>query len=92
MDEDLDIFTCGEFSSTAVINGVELKGIFDESYAPAFDSGTEGVRISFLIQTTQAFDINHGDSLEMGDREFEVKSKQKIDDGKLTELILKELL
>ncbi len=91
MQEDLSVFTEGEFSSTAVINGVELKGIFDESYSPAFDSTTEGDRISFLIQTVQALEINHGDSVELEEREFEVKGKQKIEDGKLTELILKEI-
>ena len=91
MEEDLSVFLEGEFSSTAVINGVELKGIFEEQYAPAFDSATEGDRISLLIQTTQAKNINHGDPVEIGEREFKVKGKQKIEDGKLTELILKEV-
>lgn len=90
MDEDLSVFF-DEFSSTAVINGVELKGIFEEQYAPAFDSQTEGDRITFLIPTVSAKAINHGDAVDIGDREFEVKGKQKIDDGKLTELILKEV-
>ena len=49
MEEDLSIFLEGEFSSIAVINGVELKGIFEEQYASAFDSQTEGDRITFLI-------------------------------------------
>ena len=91
MEEDLSVFLEGEFSSTAVINGVELKGIFEEQYAPAFDNSTEGDRISFLISTVLAIDINHGDAVDISDREFEVKGKQKIDDGKLTELILKEI-
>ncbi len=91
MEEDLSVFFENEFGSTAVINGVELKGILDESYAPAFDSATEGDRISLLIQTSQARNINHGDSVEIGERNFLVKGKQKIEDGKLTELILKEV-
>ena len=91
MEEDLSIFLEGEFSSTAVINGVELKGIFEEQYASAFDSQTEGDRITFLISTVSARNINHGDSVDIGERYFKVKGKQKIEDGKLTELILKEI-
>ena len=90
IEENLDVFLDTPFSSTAIINGVELKGIFEEQYAPAYDSQTEGDRISFLISTETAQDINQGDPVGIGDREFEVKGKQKIDDGKFTELILKQ--
>ena len=96
--EDLSVFLDGLFSSTAIINGVELNGIFNEEYAPAFEGETEGDRITFLVSTLEAQEINHGDSVAIGGleenrfagRSFRVKGKEKIGDGKLTELILKE--
>jgi|GEM_PF-6184024 len=109
MDENLDIFTSGVFSSVAIIDGDRVSGIFDESYSPGYETATvvEGDRITFLIQTIQANKVSHGDSLDFeerefderpraadrrkGTREFEVIGKEKVGDGKMTELVLKEL-
>ncbi|MDJ0900253.1 MAG: hypothetical protein QNJ55_15725 [Xenococcus sp. MO_188.B8] len=93
LEENLDIFTKGEFSSPALIDGVEVWGIFDEEYAQAFGINTlnsEGRAISFQTQTSEITEVNHGSRVELNDRVYEVIQIQPIDDGKLTDLILKE--
>ena len=91
MEEDLSVFLEGEFSSISIINEVELSGIFNEEHSPAFDGSTEGDRITFLVSTAQARKISYGDSVEIDDRNFRVRGKEKIDDGIFTELVLKEV-
>ncbi len=91
-EEDLDIFTLGDFGQPALIDGVEVWGIFDENYEPIFDSGipTEGRNICFKVQTAQINRVNHGSNVTLNNRTFEVVNIKPIDDGKLTDLILKE--
>lgn len=94
--DDLDIFTKGEFGIVALINGIEVYGLFDESYEPSFDMGgipTESKKITFLIKSEEASGISHGFPFELATtkRLFEVVGVQPIGDGRLTNLILKEL-
>ncbi len=91
-EEDLDIFTMGDFGQPALIDGVEVWGIFDENYEPMFDSGipTEGKNICFKVQSDQINHVVHGSNVELKGRNFEVINIKPIDDGKLTDLILKE--
>ena len=93
IQENLDLFIKGIFGETALIDGVEVWGLFDESYEPLFDpSGlqTEGKNITFLVKTEAVFFVNHSSSVALRTRLFEVVNKKLIDDGKLTTLLLKE--
>ncbi|MGK7895893.1 MAG: hypothetical protein AB4372_20335 [Xenococcus sp. (in: cyanobacteria)] len=93
-EENLDIFTKGEFSSPALIDGVEVWGIFDEEYAQTFSMNqfnSEGRAISFQTQTSEIATVNHGSKVELNNKLYEVIQIQPIDDGKLTDLILKEI-
>ena len=92
-EENLDIFTKGEFASAALIDGVEVWGIFDEEYAQAFginQFNSEGRAFSFQTQTSEVKNVNHGSQVELNNKVYEVIKIQPIDDGKLTDLILKE--
>ena len=93
-EENLDIFTKGEFSSFALIDGVEVWGIFDEEYARSFGMNSfnsEGRIISFQTQTSEIVEVEHGSEVELNDKVYQVIQIQPIDDGKLTDLILKEI-
>ena len=94
--EDLNVFTGGEFGQTAIVNGVELSGIFDGYYEQGFDLAssqpTEGRKYCLKVQTKQVVGLNHGALVTTDDRQFEVVGVQPCrPDGKLTDLILKEL-
>lgn len=96
--ENLNIFFC-DFAIVAELDSEEseleeITGILDIEYVPMFDNdgqGTEGRQITFAIQSVEATDIHHGDGLEIEGRTYEIVGIQPFDDGKLTDLILKEL-
>ena len=95
-DDDLDIFTDGEFGQTAIVNGIELSGIFDEYYEESFDLAksqtTEGRKYCLKVNTRKVVGLNHGALVTSDSRQFEVVGVQPCrPDGKLTDLILKEL-
>lgn len=93
LQENLDLFVKGVFGETALIDGVEVWGLFDESYDPLFDGHglqTEGKNITFLVKTEAVFFVNHSSSVNLRSRFFEVISRKPIDDGKLTTLLLRE--
>jgi hypothetical protein len=92
LDENLDIFTTGIFATQAKIDGVKISGIFDENYEPMFDSNlpSEGKKVVFHVQSSQIVDV-HGSEVELNNRTFEVTGVQPVDDGKMTNLILKEV-
>ena len=94
--EDLSIFTDGEFSQVAIVNGVELSGIFDEYYEEGFDLAnsqpTEGRKYCFKVNTLEVVGLNHGALVTTDGRDFEVVNIRPCrPDGKLTDLILKEV-
>ena len=94
LEENLDIFTKGEFASLALIDGVEVWGIFDEEYAQTFglnQFNSEGRAFSFQTQTAEISAVQHGSKVELNDKVYEVTNIQPIDDGKLSDLILKEI-
>ncbi len=96
--EDLDIFTGGEFSDRAIIDSPtsdlrSLSGIFDENYQDIFDVGSqtaEGRKFCFKVQTNQVKDLRHGDRLTIKSKNYLITSLQPKDDGKLTNIILKQ--
>ena len=100
LEEDLDLFVKSEFSSIALIDGVEVSGIFDEHYQQSFDFGsnsgnlpTENREFTFKVRSDEIGAVNHGSSVEFPDssRLFEVIAIQPIYDGKFSNLVLKEL-
>ena len=93
LEENLDIFTSGEFGQAALIDGVEVWGIFDENYEPIMNSNipTEGKHICFQVQSNHIKDVNHGSEVKIYNRSFEVVNIKPIDDGLLTDLFLKEI-
>jgi hypothetical protein len=91
LTENLDLFVKGIFGETATIDGVEVWGVFDESYSPMFEGGVaEGRNITLLVKSNDVFFVSHGSSVNLKGRYFEVINYYPIDDGKLTNLILKE--
>ena len=93
LTENLSLFTQGVFAEKALINGVEIWGVLDENYDPMFNPDgltSEGKNITFLVCSEEIKDINHGAVVKVVKRTFEVVNIQPIDDGKLSNLILKE--
>ena len=92
-EENLDIFTSREFGQAALIDGAEIWGIFDENYEPIMNSNmpAEGKHICFQVQSNHIKDVAHGTEVKIYDRTFEVVNIKPIDDGLLTDLILKEI-
>lgn len=80
------------FSATS--NLTELSGIFDENYQSAFGefaAEIEGRKYCFQVQSELVVDLRHGDRLEINSKTYQIVGKQPKFDGKLTELILKQL-
>ena len=95
-DENLDIFTQGEFSTVALVNGTtELTGIFDQNYQAMFDQfasqSVEGRRFCFRVQTKLIEDLEHGDRLTIKDKSYQVVGIEPVYDGAITEIILKHV-
>lgn len=95
--EDLTIFTEGEFSDRAIVISdaalySEISGIFDSSFDPLFDSYSEsaGKRIIFMVENEKTKGIRHGDRLTIKAINYLIVGVEPIDDGKLTNLVLKE--
>ena len=96
--EDLSIFFKGIFSQVARLVSDEspltqLSGILDREYIPMFDTSgqpTEGKQVTFCIKSIDSVDVHHGDKLEIEGKIYEIVGVQPIDDGEITDLILKE--
>lgn len=97
-NENLDIFF-KEFAIIAELTSedsplLEIEGILDREYVPMFDNAgqaSEGKQITFAVETAKTEGIRHGDELEIEERTYEIVGIQPFDDGKLTDLILKEI-
>ncbi len=95
--ENLNIFF-SDFAVTAELDSEEseldeLTGILDIEYVPMFDNdgqATEGRQITFAVMSHEATDIHHGDEIEIEGRTYSIVGVQPFDDGKFTDLILKE--
>jgi len=92
IEKDLSIFF-NKFSIDFTIDGDAQRGIFNENNSPAFSGiqQAEGDRIVLLVKTVIANNYDHGVDVEIGDRNFTLKGKEKYQDGVLTELILNEV-
>lgn len=99
-EEDLSMFTDGEFSTVATIVqsslflGTEISGIFDDNYESAFGEfaqDVEGRKYCFQVQTILAEDLRPGDRLQINGKIYGLTGKEPKFDGKLTNLRLKLL-
>ena len=88
LTEDLDAFL-DEFAVTFTVAGNSFKGIFEVENSP-IGFGTEGRRITLTAKTTDTNGINHGTALVVGAKTYTVIGLEPIDDGKFTDLVLKE--
>lgn len=98
LNENLDVFFQAPFGQAAVLTvgtaaPVEVWGVLDEAFMPVLEPGvaTEGRRITFATQTTAVSGVSHGDGLQIEDRSFEVVGIEPISDGKVTDLVLKDV-
>ena len=96
LNENLDLFTGGLFSSPGTINGVEVEGIFDEYYEQGFDMAeslpTEGRKYCYRVNSKEVVGLNHHALATVNGRQFEVIGIQPVrPDGMLTDLVLQEL-
>lgn len=96
-EEDLDLFTSGEFSTVALINGDGAKtisGIFDENYQDGFGGfdapTTEGRKYCFQTQSEAVSYLNRGDRLNIYGKNYRAVSFQPVFDGRLTNIVLKQ--
>ena len=88
LTENLDAFL-DEFAVTFTVAGNSFKGIFELENSP-IGFGVEGRRITLTVKTTDTNSINHGTSLAVGAKTYTVIGFEPIDDGKFTDLVLKE--
>ena len=100
--ENLDIITAGEFSTVAYVHSAkvvqapaQIQGIYDNRAEPIFDAvgmeqTVEGRRITFLVQTADTEYLRHGDQLSIDGNNHAIVGIDPTDDGKLSELVLKE--
>lgn len=88
LTENLDAFL-DEFAVTFTVASNSFKGIFEVDNSP-FGFGIEGRRITLTAKTTDTNGINHGTALVVGAKTYTVIGLEPIDDGKFTELVLKE--
>lgn len=98
LEEDLDIFTKGEFSIIAVVTSAtssrsEVQGIFDDNYQAMFGLASqqaEGRNYCLKVQTQEVEGLRQGDLLKIRNKKYQIVSLQPTCDGKITDLILKE--
>ena len=88
LTENLDPFL-DEFAVNVMANGNSFKGIFEVENSP-IGFGVEGRRITLTIKTTDTNNINHGTALVVGAKTYTVIGLEPVDDGKFTDLVLKE--
>lgn len=84
-----DPFLNGIFDTSATMNDAVIHGIFDEEFQNILEA--EGRTITFTVSLDAAHDIEHGQILEIGNRQFQVIGLRPVDDGLYVDLVLKEL-
>jgi hypothetical protein len=92
LTEDLEVFM-GDFAQPATIpqpsTTLSLAVIFDDE-GVVMDIGVEGRSITATAKTSDLAGVKHGDSLITGGETYEIVGIVPIQDGKFTELQLKE--
>lgn len=89
LTENLDLFL-SDFGVNATLNGVTtLRVLFEREYSP-IEFGAEGHSITATTRTDAVSGVHHGDSLLIEGHTYKVIGIHPIQDGKFTELVLKE--
>lgn len=90
LSENLDIFLdLDHFAVTAILNGVAVKVIFDNTFA-AFELGAEGRSITALGKSSDLINVSHGDGIKVNNVDYSIVGVQPQGDGTFTLLILKQ--
>lgn len=93
--ENLDVFfSMDEFAVAAILTSqagsAEVKVIFDKEYIGMSDFEAEGRRITALCKSADVVEVHHQDLIEIEGTTYAIAGIQPVDDGKITELVLKE--
>lgn len=91
IEENLDVFLSDFGVEISVVGATPFSfiGIFNESSSP-MDLGAEGRAITVMVKTSDTLTLNHGSELEIGAKTYSIVGIRPINDGKFTELDLKE--
>jgi hypothetical protein len=92
LKENFEVFfNLDEFAELAVLpTGKTVKIVFDENYEPLLQEVFEGRSITAYGLTTDLDGLRHGQTIEIEGRSFSVDERRPTDDGKMTELLLRE--
>lgn len=89
-NENLDAFL-EDFGVIAVVNGGNSSFfVFFDEFHSRMDIGVEGRSLIATAKTKDIANLNHGSMLIIADQMYQVVGIRPIDDGKFTELDLKE--
>lgn len=88
MIENLDAFL--QDFGVAAINGSNSFLILFDQFHSRMDINIEGRCLIATAKSKDVINLNHGSELEIEDKTYEVVGIRPLDDGKFTELDLKE--
>ena len=88
MIENLDAFL-NDFGVIAVSGNDSFSVLFDQFHSP-MDIGVEGRSLIATAKTQDVINLNHQSELMIEDKVYEVVGIRLLDDGKFTQLDLKE--
>lgn len=83
-----EFFNANEFAITASLPTGDALCIFDQEFLES-DFGAEGRRFSALFDSAAIAQLSHYDTVVISEQTYEVIGIRPMDDGKLTEVILK---
>lgn len=93
MQENLDLFL-NEFADQATltqgVTSTSIKVIFDRQYAGGLDINVEGRSLIALCKTSDVGTVRHGHTLTLATKVYTIVGVQPVQDGKFTELVLRE--
>lgn len=79
-----------EFGEPAIVGSRSVVGIFDDDYAPALEGFAEGRNIVLTTKHDEVTGVRQGENVTIRNSNYVVIGVQPIQDGRFTDLILKE--
>jgi hypothetical protein len=89
MIENLDAFL-QDFGVTAIDNDSNSFLVLFDQFHSRMDIGMEGRSLIATAKSEDVINLNHGSELEIEDNTYKIVGIRPLDDGKFTELDLKE--
>jgi hypothetical protein len=89
MLENLDAFL-QDFGVTAIDNDSNSFLVLFDQFHSRMDIGMEGRSLIATAKSEDVINLNHGSELEIEDNTYKIVGIRPLDDGKFTELDLKE--